>query len=51
MNIDNESHIFETPIKHNHSGTEPSSNNNVSVQVPLGYDPIQCQKYHNSYDT
>ena len=43
MNIDEESQSFATPIKINHSATEPIANNNVSDKVPLGYYPLKRQ--------
>ena len=42
---------FLTPIKHNHSDTAPSANNNVFGQFPLGSDPLQCQKYNTTHMT
>ena len=43
VNIYGKSQSFSTPIKHNHSTTEPSANNNVSEQGHLRLDTLKCQ--------
>ena len=43
MNIDNKSHYFVTPRRHNHSASEPITNNNFFGNIKLGLYPLQFQ--------
>ena len=51
VNINDKSHSFSNIRGRNHSAAEPSSNNIVSNQDPLGSDPIQCQKNTTTHIT
>ena len=43
VNIEDKKEFFPTSIKHNKSDGDISANYNVSDQVQLGLDPMQCQ--------